>query len=186
MYKFLKLLTIILITLYPFVVYFGLNFLTTAQLGFVLLAIFGLRVMHARRKKTAKSWPVILAVVIGASLAGLSWLFDKPEYLLWYPVGLNAALFVIFTTSLIFPPTVVEYMARLTEKDLPDKAIPYIRNVTVVWSIFFVINACIASWTVLSGDLKIWTLYNGLIAYLLMGLIFAIEFLVRKKVRGKD
>ena len=128
----------------------------------------------------------MLTVVIGASLAGLSWLFDKPEFLLWYPVGLNAAMFVIFTTSIIFPPTVIEYMARLTDKNLSEKAVRYTRNVTVVWAVFFTVNCSIATWTVLYGGIKLWTLYNGLIAYLVMGLLFAVEFLVRQVARRND
>lgn len=186
MYNFFKILIIVLITLYPFCIYFGLSYLSPAQLGLSLLAIFSVRIIFIKRNQPAKTWPIMLTIIVGASLAGLAWLYDTPEYLLWYPVGLNACLFIIFITSIFFPPTVIERMARLTEKDLSEKAITYTRNVTVVWSVFFVINASIAAWTVLYGGMKIWVLYNGLIAYLAIGVLFTLEYLVRRVVRSKE
>jgi uncharacterized membrane protein len=50
---------------------------------------------------------------------------------------------------------------------------------------FFVINGTIAAALTLWAPLAWWTLYNGLIAYLLMGLLFAGEWLVRQRVRGR-
>jgi len=186
MYTLFKILVVILITLYPFLVYFGLNYFTLSQIAIVLFAVFASRIVFLRKNQFAKNWPVLLTVVIGAALAGLSWLYGNADYLLWYPVGLNAALFVVFSASILFPPTVIEYMARLTNKNLPENAVRYTRKVTVVWAIFFVINASIAAWTTMHGDMKLWTLYNGLVAYLAIGLIFAIEYLVRRHVRKNE
>jgi len=186
MYKFFKIFVVILITLYPFLVYYGLDHFTLSQIAIVLLVVFVSRIVFLKKNQFAKNWPVLLTVVIGAVLAGLSWLYGNADYLLWYPVGLNAALFIVFFTSILFPPTVIEYIARLTDKNLPEKAIRYTRKVTIVWSIFFVINASIATWTAIHGDMKIWTLYNGLVAYLVIGLIFAVEFLVRQHVRKNE
>jgi uncharacterized membrane protein len=77
----------------------------------------------------------------------------------------------------------VERIARLTEPDLSEEAINYTRNVTVIWVIFFLINGTIATYTTFYTSIEVWTLYNGLIAYLLMGLIFGIEYTVRMVLR---
>ena len=45
--------------------------------------------------------------------------------------------------------------------------------------------ALVAAGLALWAPLAWWTLYNGLIAYLLMGLLFAAEWLVRQRVRGR-
>ena len=79
----------------------------------------------------------------------------------------------------------VERLARLREPELPDSAIRYTRQVTQVWCLFFMLNGLIAASLTLWAPLSWWTLYNGLIAYGLMGLLFAIEWLIRQKVRGQ-
>ncbi len=94
-------------------------------------------------------------------------------------------MFIIFLVSFIKPPTIIEKIARLTDESFTDEAIPYTRKVTVVWMLFFLVNASIASYTVLQNNLELWTLYNGLISYLIMGTIFVIEFIVRKRVKSK-
>ena len=60
----------------------------------------------------------------------------------------------------------------------------YTRQVTWVWVGYFIVNAGIASALALWAPLSWWTLYTGLIAYLLMGLLFAGEWLIRQRVRN--
>ena len=55
----------------------------------------------------------------------------------------------------------------------------------MVWSVFFLCNGLLAAALTLWAPLSWWTLYNGLIAYGLMGLLFAVEWLVRQRVRGR-
>jgi 3-hydroxymyristoyl/3-hydroxydecanoyl-(acyl carrier protein) dehydratase len=52
--------------------------------------------------------------------------------------------------------------------------------VTLVWTVFFLLNGLLALALALGGDLKAWTLYNGFLAYILMGALFAGEFLYRR------
>jgi len=72
----------------------------------------------------------------------------------------------------------------MTEPDLPPAAVRYTRQVTRVWVAFFAFNASVATGLALLAPLSWWTLYTGLIAYLLMGLLFAGEWLVRQRVRA--
>jgi 3-hydroxymyristoyl/3-hydroxydecanoyl-(acyl carrier protein) dehydratase len=61
----------------------------------------------------------------------------------------------------------------------------YCRKVTYVWCGFFIINGSIAAWTVFSGSDALWSVYNGGISYILIGTLFAGEFMVRKMVQKK-
>ena len=97
-----------------------------------------------------------------------------------YPVLVNGALLAMFAYSLLAPPTVVERLARLREPDLPAKAIAYTRRVTQMWCGFFVINGCAALLTALYASSALWWFYNGFVAYLLIGLLFAGEYCVRR------
>ena len=73
----------------------------------------------------------------------------------------------------------IERFARIREPNLPMRAISYTRRVTQVWCIFFFVNGAIALVTALWASPATWTLYNGLIAYVMMGLLFAGEYVVR-------
>ena len=96
-----------------------------------------------------------------------------------YPVLVNVALLGTFAYSLIFPPSMIECFARMREPDLPPAAIGYTRRVTQIWCVFFSVNGAIALMTALWASPATWTLYNGLIAYLMMGLLFAGEHVFR-------
>ena len=61
---------------------------------------------------------------------------------------------------------------------------PYTRRVTQVWCGFFVFNGSLALLTALYASDGVWMLYNGLLAYVLMGILFAGEWLVRQRVRA--
>jgi len=102
-----------------------------------------------------------------------------------YPVLINMIMLVLFGYSLIFPPAIIERIARIREPDLPPRAIVYTRRVTQVWCGFFAINGGIALLTVLWCSPKIWALYNGVISYLLMGLLFGGEYLVRLRFKRR-
>jgi uncharacterized membrane protein len=51
--------------------------------------------------------------------------------------------------------------------------------VTQLWCAFFIANGAVAIYTALFGSRDDWALYNGLIAYLLMGGLFGGEWLYR-------
>ncbi len=89
----------------------------------------------------------------------------------------------VFGLSLLFPPTIVERIARITEPNLPPGGVVYTRRVTAIWAVFLLFNAVVSAATALWGTLAQWTLWNGLISYLLMGTLFAGELIVRRAVR---
>jgi uncharacterized membrane protein len=55
----------------------------------------------------------------------------------------------------------------------------------VVWIVFFIINGSIAAWTVFYGSDFVWAIYNNAVAPVLIGIIFIVEFIVRKIVQRK-
>ena len=55
----------------------------------------------------------------------------------------------------------------------------YCRRVTALWCAFLVANAGVIVWLALAGTRELWALYTGVVAYLLMGALFAAEFVYR-------
>ncbi len=51
--------------------------------------------------------------------------------------------------------------------------------------LFFCLNGSIALYTAILADLDLWALYNGLLAYIAMGVLFSIEYLIRIRVRNR-
>jgi uncharacterized membrane protein len=102
-----------------------------------------------------------------------------------YPVFMNLAMLTTFAVTLWKPPSMIESFARITEPDLPESGVRYTRIVTVVWVVFFAINGSVALWTVLYGSWRTWTVYNGIVAYLAMGILLGGEYLVRQRFRAR-
>jgi uncharacterized membrane protein len=102
-----------------------------------------------------------------------------------YPVIMSTLLLIAFGYSLIVPPSMIERFARLKEPELPEPAVAYTRQVTQVWCGFFAINGMIALATAVWASPKVWWLYNGFIAYVLMGLLFTAEYLVRDRFKKR-
>ena len=132
-------------------------------------------------ERVASRATAVVALLFCLALA----LLDDDVLLRWYPVLINAAMLALFAGSLFVGMPVIERLARLQEPDLAEAGVRYTRQVTKVWVGFFVINGTIAAALTLWAPLAWWTLYNGLIAYLLMGLLFSGEWLVRQRVRGR-
>ncbi|MEJ0058671.1 MAG: hypothetical protein WDM79_03345 [Terricaulis sp.] len=121
-----------------------------------------------------------------AALIALIALWDRELSVRLYPACMNAAMLIAFALTLRRGPSMIERFARLAEPNLPESGVRYTRTVTWVWVVFFLINGAIATWTALYADWDFWTLYNGLIAYLAMGALFAGEFIVRQFVRKRE
>ena len=186
MYNLIKVGIVGFLLLYPVLIYFGLNYFSPSQIGIFFLALFAIRSIFVKTRNRAARWQLIFTVTIGGVLAALTWVYNSEEYLLWYPVGLNFAFFIIFSYSLYHPPSVIEQLARnFSDREFTEAGITYTRNVTIIWSAFFAINGMISAWTVFYGSMEIWTLYNGLISYLIVGLILGIEVIIRKRVASR-
>jgi uncharacterized membrane protein len=61
--------------------------------------------------------------------------------------------------------------------------VAYTRRVTQVWCGFFVVNGLLALGTALWASEALWSLYTGVIAYVLMGVLFGVEYLVRLRFK---
>jgi uncharacterized membrane protein len=127
-----------------------------------------------------KHLPGILAVLLGG--AALLWRDSLP--LLYYPVLVNVFFFLVFAASLGQEQTLIERLARRLEPDLPPSGVRYTRRVTQAWCVFFIANGGVALWSIGAGE-AIWAFYNGCLAYLLMGLMFAGEWLLRGRMKRR-
>lgn len=163
---------------YPFAVYYGMEHLSPRLFALLLGGLWLARSLSAAQRP-GNRWTAVAAL----SFCLLLGLVNQADLLRWYPVLMSAVLLGLFGASLFHGTPLVERMARLREPELPDVAVRYTRRVTAVWAGFFLANGLVAAGLTLWAPLSWWTLYTGFIAYLLMGLLFAGEWLVRQRVR---
>lgn len=163
---------------YPILVFIALRKgVEPRWLALGLVALVALRWGRPLLRKAPK--PLAAAVAIAA--LALAW-FRGSASVMWYPVGVNLAFLFVFASSLRFPPTVIERLARLRHPDLDERGVRYTRKVTLVWCGFFACNGLAAAAIARIGDAGMWTFYNGFLAYLLMGTLFLGEWIVRRNV----
>lgn len=161
--------------LYPFIVGWSLSHGQFVWVSVLLVVLGSVRLISAR--KNDLMLPLTgLAIVCG----GLSLILKDHAWLKLYPVGMSVGALLIFALTLYKPPSMIERFARLVEPDLPESGVQWTRKVTMVWCGFFSMNAMIALGTVFA-PMKFWVIYNGFISYVLMGVLFLGEFILRKR-----
>lgn len=168
---------------YPLVVYFGLQ---TFPVSAVLIALIGVLLLRAlwlgyRRQWAAARVTLLLTIIV--MLVGASRQFAA---LLLYPVIVSLTLALVFGLTLLYPPSMIERFARRQTPTLDARGVRYTRRLTQIWISFFLVNAGIAAWTVIAGSLEQWTLYNGLVSYLLAGALFFGEWPVRSYLQRRQ
>ncbi|EIH4284747.1 hypothetical protein CFJ09_005446 [Escherichia coli] len=175
----IKLLTGLLLLAWPFLIWLGLVHNSLHWLLPLMALLLLLRLRQPRRQTGPLQVVTKIIAVVGIVLCVSSFLLKTHQLLLFYPVVVNAVMLAVFGGSLRSTMPIVERLARLQEPDLPEKAVRYTRRVTQVWCLFFIFNGSIALFTTLYGNMPLWTAWNGIIAYLLIGFLTAGEWLIR-------
>lgn len=171
---------------YPIFVYMGISRFSPWQIAGGVLALLIVRAVVSLRfsiKKIKSLLPLTIAAAVPA-LVALLW--NTALGLLLMPVAVNLVLLLLFSVSLVRSPSMIERFASLQLQQITPNIRLYCQKVTLVWCGFFVVNGSIAAYTVFYTSKEYWTLYNGLISYILMGLLFGGEYIVRKRVQNKN
>lgn len=206
MKKFLKVLFYVVAAVYPVLVFTMLVvfrmpvrilslFVVVLACAFFLSASGG-RKSDGKSEKKALDWRPMLSSALFLLAGILCFVFNKKIFLKLYSVVISATMLFVFGSSLFFKPNIIFRFACLGDKSVKGSSFEpqvnsYCKKVTVVWCVFFVLNGSISAFTALHDfgndalNDKIWSVYNGGISYILMGLLFAVEFLVRKMVDKK-
>lgn len=164
--------------MYPLAIWFGHGQVAPRWLAGLLLAAAATRLPLLKLSAVAR-WSAAGALLLVLCAMWSNLLLP----LKLYPVLVNGVLLAAFGASLATPVSAVERMARMRGADVSAPAQAYMRVVTKVWCGFFIVNGAIALGTAVWASEAVWSLYTGVIAYLLMGALFGVEYLVRLRVR---
>ncbi|HEY2022353.1 hypothetical protein [Paraburkholderia sp.] len=124
--------------------------------------------------------PIDWTVVGLLSCASAAIVLTNSELLLRvYPSLVNLGLLIAFGATLVRGPSMIEKFARLGNPNLPAGAVRHTRRVTQMWCVFFLLNGAFSAYTALYWSRASWSLYNGAIAYVLIGALLIAEVIWR-------
>lgn len=172
-----------LVLAYPLVVFYGLQHFELSHVLLVLMILAVARVvMECMNKKSIIQSTAFWTGLLLLLLVSVTWLMQQTVYLKLYPVAVNLIFFVVFALSLKSDKSMIQRFAEFKEKNITGEKKRYMENLTLVWCGFFIVNGLISAYTVWLASEAVWALYNGLISYLLMGLLFGVELIYRHQV----
>jgi uncharacterized membrane protein len=187
-----KVLFFIAVALYPALLFYFLVLrkaqprqFSLAVMAFALLAFI---VGTSKKKNKTKGIPLFWNFLLLFALGAVCLLANSSIILKFYPLLMNLLFLAAFGLTLFSPPNMIFRFATMQDKSIKGsmnehRINAYCRKVTIVWCVFFVMNGSIAAWTIFSGSDVLWSVYNGGISYILIGVLFAGEFIVRKRVQ---
>ena len=207
MKKFVKVLFYAVAFLYPVLVF---TFLVVLKLpvrilslciialafAFFLGATGRARSADGKENETVKSgkrafdWKPIAQSALFLAAGLFCFFTNRTVFLKLYSVAISATLLVVFGSTLFLPPNIIFRFACLQDKTIRGSAAEssierYCRKVTLAWCIFFICNGSVSAFTAFFCSDTVWSVYNGGISYALMGCMFAVEFLIRRRVQDR-
>ena len=138
-------------------------------------------VMAAKQeqRRAAMQLPVIALV-----FALLGWISSNGTWLLVLPAATQATFGLTFLRSLSGTP-LIEHFARMVKPELTAGEQAHCRAWTRVWGYYLIALAALGLVLAVVASLAVWTIYVGVISYVMVGVLFAIEYVVRK-LRFRD
>ena len=177
--------------IYPALVFYFLvirgthiRILSLFVMAFALLSFIG----GTSKKSRIKSFLLPSLLLFGTGVVCL--LTNAAIIFKIYPLLMNLLFLGSFGLTLLQPPSFIYRLAILQDKSIPNspgekRIAGYCKKVTIIWILFFIFNGCMAGWTIFFGSDMLWSVYNGGISYILMGILFAGEYIARKKMQKK-
>ena len=179
---FLTALSTVAFIIYPVLVYFLLDGYGVVPLAVVLILLLALRLIAAFHRDSALLWGGLAALAVALLVLTLS---KSATLLMLYPMMVSILLLLLFAWSLVNPPTMIERVSSRAGMPVPKEAIGYVRGVTWVWCGFFCFNAVVSAMLAWLGVTQYWAIYNGLISYVLMGMLFVGEYIYRQIYKSR-
>ncbi|GFO71586.1 hypothetical protein BJAS_P1201 [Bathymodiolus japonicus methanotrophic gill symbiont] len=173
----LRIIISVVVLLYPFLVYRGVQ---EGGVWFAHAVIAGIYFYQA--VKTRKTPVRVQKLVIVLSLL-VGTIFYQELVAKLIPIIIQLTLMLFFGKTLLKGkgPSLVERFARL---DFPDQPMPlilvnYCRNLTLVWAGFFAFNVVTCVVLALFAPVEWWAVFTGVLIFLLSVLLMVAEYFWR-------
>jgi uncharacterized membrane protein len=183
----------LILVLYPVCIFFSLVIFKVRvryiSVFIILFAaaylLFGLQT--SKNDSGRHKWTIFMCPALLLALAVVCFTLDTSLALKLYPFLSDFVYLAAFGSSLIAPPPIVYHYVVTLDKNADDR-LPveilswYCRVMTLVWCVFFALDAVAAYITVRMGSDIIWGIYNGGVSYACMGLILLVQVIIYKNL----
>jgi len=171
----------LLLLVYPLVMHFSIHY-GHAEIGVYYLAMLLMlpllfTLLQGRRPAGWMLGVALLALLI----TGLG-VIEAGVMIIIPPAIMFAALFVFFASSLRAEgtPVVTRLAAVIRAEQLSPEIRSYTRKATIAWSVFFLAMLMASLMLGLWAPLEIWSWFSNFLAYVLIAVMFIVEYLVRR------
>jgi len=185
MKKLLGVISALFIVASPWVLYWTLSqhrigVAAATLIGWVIVRTLPI-VLSARREQRIAALQ-LPAIALGFAVVG--WIADDATFLLILPSATQAAFGIAFLRSLSGVP-LIEHFARMVKPELGAGELAHCRRWTRIWGGYLLVLAALGLALARWASLAVWTVYVGVVTYVLVGVLFAIEYVIRK-IRFRD
>jgi uncharacterized membrane protein len=172
----------ILLLTYPLALHLGIYFSHIDLAVFYLAGLLVLPLLSASYARTrAGAWQIMAAVFAIITLvlsAGNELLIVK-----LVPLAVNGVLLWFFASTLFNGRTpLITRFASLMREDMPPAVLAYTRWATIAWSAYFLIMLTLSLLMALYAPIELWSFFSNVLSYVLLVLMFLLEFTVRRLV----
>lgn len=176
----LKVISTLFIIASPWVLYWTLS---QHEVGAAALMLVGwvivrtLPVLISAKREQRRAALQLPAIALGFALLG--WISNNGTWLLILPSATQATFGLAFLRSLSGTP-LIEHFARMVKPELSAAEQGHCRAWTRIWGIYLLVLAALGLALAYWAPLGVWTIYVGVVSYVLVGVLFAIEYVIRK------
>jgi uncharacterized membrane protein len=176
----LGVLSALFIVASPWVLYWTLSqhrvdVAAAALIGWVIVRTIPI-LLSARREQQRAA---LQLPAIALAFAVLGWVSHNGTWLLVLPSATQGAFGLAFLRSLSGVP-LIEHFARMTTAELSPDQIAHCRSWTKIWGGYLLALAALGLGLARWAPLAVWTVYVGVVSYVLVGALFAVEYVIRK------
>ncbi len=169
--------------LYPFAMYGIVKYYPDYiwLIAIAILLLLAWRFMLHRVLVNSMFWQL---VIVGSFCCALYLYGGCKTFIKAYPIIVSLNFLWGFAVTL-FPhqvPIIEKFASlRVAKEKQTERFKSYCRKVTIAWCCFFVVNITL---TLLASyiSLELWTIYTGILSYVLIGLMFTGEYCIRRLV----
>jgi len=178
----LKTAVSVLFFLYPLLVFWVSRHWSVAGVSLLVGAVILIRLLvwpPGRSSEFGGAVETVLWVALANHLLNLY--FQSPVLVKLYPFLMSAAMAMVFLRSLRRGRTpIIETFARRFEPRLGPERLDYIRRLTIVWSVWLVINTGLTFALAVAVPMAVWALYTNAVFYLICGGLVAGDLVARR------
>jgi uncharacterized membrane protein len=175
-------LSLLLLLAYPFALHLGVLHHRLQPALLILLSLFLLLGVAMASRGNRYGW-LMLAATGAAGIALSAGKIDPALLVRLPPVVINGLLCLLFGHTLLpgQHPLISRFAEIIHGHALDDRALRYTRGVTQLWTGLFAFMALESLLLGLLAPPTVWSLFTNFFNYLLVGLVFLLEYRLRLK-----